>query len=388
MANTIKVHEMLATAAAKVIADTSPLFTTVSREGERDFGKTVNAHKPGDTISVRVPALGTVQNGATAVPGDINEKVVPLTIDVRKNISFTLSTHEATLKMTDIERMVAPYAAQLAKSVHDELLTKINAGVANTVFKTASADDDYFDATALISEGMAPQMDRYALVSAREKARVGKALNNQWTMPTELSRKSTIGMFSGLEFNETASTPIITNGSKVAGLTTSGTQTAGASTITISSVAGDTFKKGQTFTIAGINGVNPLNGGDTGALRQFVITADVTAAGTGVVLPVYPALIVGQTITALPATATAVTFVGAANAVLGSGLVYNKDAFRLAFVSLQVPEDKVGYTLNKNGFSIRVYSGSDVTSDMSTTRLDIACGLAVVRPEFAARVIG
>ena len=388
MANTIKVHEMLATAAARVIADTSPLFTTVSREGERDFGKTVNAHKPGDTISVRVPALGTVQNGATAVPGDINEKVVPLTIDVRKNISFTLSTHEATLKMTDIERMVAPYAAQLAKSVHDELLTKINAGVANTVFKTAAAEDDYFDATALISEGMAPQMDRYALVSAREKARVGKALNNQWTMPTELSRKSTIGMFSGLEFNETASTPIITNGSKVAGLTTSGTQTAGASTITITSVAADTFKKGQTFTIAGINGVNPLNGGDTGALRQFVITADVTAAGTTVVLPIYPALIVGQTITALPATATAITFVGAANAVLGSGLVYNKDAFRLAFVSLQVPEDKVGYTLNKNGFSIRVYSGSDVTSDMSTTRLDIACGLAVVRPEFAAKVVG
>ena len=388
MANTIKVHEMLATAAAKVIADTSPLFTTVSREGERDFGKTVNAHKPGDTISVRVPALGTVQNGATAVPGDINEKVVPLTIDVRKNISFTLSTHEATLKMTDIERMVAPYAAQLAKSVHDELLTKINAGVANTVFRTADADDDYFDATALISEGMAPQMDRYALVSAREKARVGKALNNQWTMPTELSRKSTIGMFSGLEFNETASTPIITNGSKVAGLTTSGTQTAGASTITITSVAGDTFKKGQTFTIAGINGVNPLNGGNTGALEQFVITADVTASGTTVVLPIYPALVVGQTITALPATATAITFFGAANAVLGSGLVYNKDAFRLAFVSLQVPEDKVGYTLNKNGFSIRVYSGSDVTSDMSTTRLDIACGLAVVRPEFAARVIG
>ena len=131
-----------------------------------------------------------------------------------------------------------------------------------------------------------------------------------------------------------------------------------------------------------------LNGGDTGALRQFVITADVTASGTTVVLPIYPALIVGQTITALPATATAITFVGAANAVLGSGLVYNKDAFRLAFVSLQVPEDKVGYTLNKNGFSIRVYSGSDVTSDMSTTRLDIACGLAVVRPEFAAKVVG
>ncbi len=388
MANTISVHQMIATAAAKQLADTNPLFTTVSREGEGEFGKTINGHKPGDTIKVRVPSMGTVQDGATAVPDDINETNVDLTIDIRKNVSFALTTHESTLKMTSIERLIEQKVAQLSADIHNEMLSRVDTKVSQRVIGSAGAGDDYFDASAILTENMAPGAGRYVVASAREKARVGKDLHNQWTQPSDVQRKSTVGMHAGFEFNEVSNITSVINGNKVASVAVSAVPSAGATTITFKALtSGDTFLKGQTFTVPGVYAVNPLTGASTSELRRFVVTADATASGATKAVSVYPAFIVGETVSAMPAVDAVIAFDGAADARFNGSIAYHKDAFRLAFVELKVPEDKKGYTLTKNGFSIRVYSGSDTLTDVSTTRIDIACGIAVVRPDWACRVL-
>lgn len=385
MANTISVHQLIATAAAKQLASMTPFVTTVSREGETDFGRQINGSQSGDTITVNVPSLGTVGDGSTITTSDVKEGKVPLVLDIHKNTAFALTSKEKTLDISKLERVIQPRIAQLSAAVHTALLAKVIGAVSNRVASTADAQADYYNAAAFLTEFGAPEVDRYALVGAREKVRVGTAINNQWTGNSDVHRKGAIGMLAGLDFTETGKLPSVTNGSNVTSLTsTLGVE--GASTLTINCTNGNTFLKGQTFTVAGVNAVDELTGQSLGYLRQFVVTADTTANGATVALPIYPALKVGKTISTLPASSAALVFVGAANTTLASNLVYSKDAFRMAFVPLEVPADKKGYTLTKNGFSIRVYEGSDVTTDLQTTRIDIVCGLAVVRPDWAVYV--
>lgn len=388
MANEVSVHQMIASVAAKQLAALTPFVTTVSREGENDFGRNVSGYGTGDTISVSVPSIGTVGNGSTVTTSDVKEAKVPLVLDIHKNTGFSLTSKEKTLDIKKLERVIQPRIAQLAAAVHNDLLLKVKGAVSNRVPSSANAQDDYYNASAFLTEFNAPSTDRFALVGSREKVRVGKSINNSWTANSDVHRTGAIGMLAGLDFTETGKLPTITNGSNVTGLQVAAIGVEGASTLAISSVNTNTFLKGQTFTVAGVFAVSELTGESLGYLRQFVVTANTTATGTSVVLPIYPALKVGKTVSALPAAAAAVTFVGTAGATLDNNLVYHRDAFRMAFCELEVPSDKVGYTLKKNGFSIRVYEGSDVTTDLQTTRVDIVCGLAVVRPDWAVWVTG
>lgn len=387
MANTVSVHQMIASVAAKQLAAMTPFVTTVSREGENDFGRQINGSQSGDTISVTVPSLGTVGDGSTVSTSDVKEAKVPLVLDIHKNTAFSLTSKEKTLDIKKLERVIQPRIAQLSAAVHHALLSKVIGAVSNrvTTAGTSNPQENYYNAAAFLSEFGAPESERFALVGAREKVRVGSAINNQWTANSDVHRKGAIGMLAGLDFTETGKLPTVVNGSNVTGITsTLGVE--GATTLTVNCTTGNTFKKGQTFTVAGVNAVDALTGQSLGYLRQFVVTADTTAGATTVALPIYPALKVGKTISALPASAAALAFVGAANTPLNTNLVYSRDAFRMAFVPLEVPSDKTGYTLTKNGFSIRVYEGSDITTDLQTTRIDIVCGLAVVRPDWACFV--
>lgn len=386
MANTTSVHQMIASVAAKQLAELTPFVTTVSREGETEFGRSTNGYQTGDTISVNVPSLGTIGDGSTITTSDVSESKVPLTLNIHKNTAFSLTSKEKTLDVKKLERVIKPRIDQLSAAVHNALLAKVIGAVSNRVAATANAQDDYYNAAAFLTEFHAPSTERYALVGAREKVRVGSSINNQWTTNSDVHRTGAVGMLAGLDFTETSKLPGTVNGSNVTGITTSGAGVEGASTLTVACTSGNTFLKGQTFTVADVYAVDELTGQSLGYLRQFVVTADTTAGGSTVALPIYPALKVGKTVNALPATSKALVFVGAANANLVNNLVYSRDAFRMAFVPLEVPADKEGYTLTKNGFSIRVYEGSDITTDTQTTRVDIVCGLAVVRPDWACLV--
>src|SRR5207249_4407010 len=70
--------------------------------------------------------------------------------------------------------------------------------------------------------------------------------------------------------------PVHTSGTFTAStpLTNGATQT-GSSLITDGWASGaSSLKKGDIFTIAGVNSVNPLSYQSTGRLQQFVVTAD------------------------------------------------------------------------------------------------------------------
>jgi hypothetical protein len=137
--------------------------------------------------------------------------------------------------------------------------------------------------------------------------------------------------------------------------------------------------------------VHPILGVSNGKLRQFVVTADFTAAGATGSIGIYPpisattAAAVG-TVSALPANGQAVALVGAASTAYRHQLAFHKDAFTAAFAPLPILASCEGYTASVNGFSVRVMTFGNGQTDTESTRIDVLYGFAAVRPDHSTRV--
>jgi hypothetical protein len=163
-----------------------------------------------------------------------------------------------------------------------------------------------------------------------------------------------------------------------------------------------TLRKGDIFTIAGVNGVNPLSKTSTGRLRQFVVTAD-TSDSTGAIaaLPISPSIITSgplQNVSAAPADDAVIT-VWSANPAGGTlaataspvSMIFNPDAFAFVTADLDMPNGGAkGTRINsvRNGLAMRMVEQYDVRTDQNISRIDILIGAATVRPEWAVRVQG
>jgi hypothetical protein len=137
--------------------------------------------------------------------------------------------------------------------------------------------------------------------------------------------------------------------------------------------------------------VNPQSRADTGALQQFVVTADAASSATSI--SVFPALTPSgafQTVTASPATSAVITIVGAASASYETSVMYHRDAFTLAMVPMFEPLDGTGAKVTQmsdDGFSVKVTQFYDGVNDNNLMRLDVLFGWAATYPELACKVI-
>jgi hypothetical protein len=157
------------------------------------------------------------------------------------------------------------------------------------------------------------------------------------------------------------------------------------------------LSKGDIVTFAGSFAVNPQNKQSTGALRQFVVTADVFSDGAGnATIPIAGPGGLGvvtagpfQTVTASPTTTGAVTVQGAANTSSPRGLGFHKDAFALGCADLPLPGgvDMASRVSDKQlGMSIRLVRAYDINTDRFPCRLDILYGWTTLYPELAVRI--
>jgi hypothetical protein len=152
------------------------------------------------------------------------------------------------------------------------------------------------------------------------------------------------------------------------------------------------LKRGDIFTLAGVNRMNPGSYEDTGQVQQFVITADVDSAAGAATISFQPEIIVSgpyQTVSAVPADDALLTVFGALSTATAQNLVFHKDFATLAMVDLYVPKgvDMAGKAASKKrNLSIRFIRFYDGIEDELITRLDVLFGVKVLRPEMAARV--
>jgi hypothetical protein len=163
------------------------------------------------------------------------------------------------------------------------------------------------------------------------------------------------------------------------------------------------LKKGDIFTIADVNSVNPLSYSSSGRLQQFVVTADTSdVSGDMATLPIAPSIITSgalQTVSASPANNAVITVLGATSAAGGTlattaspqSFVYHPDAFAFVMADLMKPGAGAESTTVRSkslGFSIRMVEQYQIGTDQNPSRLDILIGATTIQARLAARVWG
>lgn len=401
MANTTLTHQMVAREAAAILEEEAPFLANINRGREDEFGKNVQGYQKGDNVKIKIPPTGKVFDGATFAGGgsasDHVEQYVTLTLDTQKHIALQFGAKEKLLELTEFkERVLRPQMRTLASVVEADLLSKAYMGVPNLVGSAGSvptAMKTYAQARAKLESFLCPPADRSVCFSSDANTELVDASKALFHAGDQIKRgflRGTLGEAQGAMFYEHQSMPVHTNGNKVAGVTVSGGGQTGTSLLVGGVLAADTFKKGQVFTIAGVYSVHPLTGVATSTLQQFVITADATSAGATVTLSIFPALddtAPNKTVSALPANAAALTFVGAASTGYRQNLMFHKDAFTAAFAPLPVLASCEGYAAQlPSGLSVRVMTFGDGNNDYERTRIDVLYGFQTVRGLHACRI--
>jgi len=402
MPNNLKVHQIIAREAAALLEESAPFLTQINRDREADLAKDIGGYKTGQTVTITVPRSGKVYDGATFAGGgaaeDVIEDTVPLTLDIHKHAGVTFSAKEILTDVTDWrERVLRPQISTLAASLEAEFIKRAVAATPHLVGTPGTVPNSmkvFSQARQKLQQALAPVDPRTVLFSSEANVEMvdsSKALFNPTPEIAKMYREGMVsGKAQGATWFECVNLPVLANGNKVSGVTVSGASQSGSSLVVGGLVAGDTFLKGQVFTIAGVFDVHPLTGESYGSLKQFVVTADVTASGATATLPIYPALKAttpAKTVSALPANAAALTFAGAASTGYVNNLMFHRDAFTAAFKPLKVVAGAEGYTYSANGITLTVQTFGNGTNLTESTRIDVLGGFAAVRGIHAARVI-
>lgn len=400
--------------ALAVLSNETVFARGINREYDDKFA--VDGAKIGATLNIRRPARfqGTV-GPALNVEG-FEETYSPLTLTTQFHIDTQFNSVDLTLSMSDFSaRVLRPAISQIATKIDYDMLQIATNNTANLVgtpgtlpasilpFLTAQA---YLDAEAAPRDG-----DRSCYTDPFTNVTLASSLFTYFNPQAQVSeafRKGMMGKDSGgmswlmdqnvaqHTYGFASAAPTVTVNGANQGITTGWSQ---FGTLNITTAQNITLNVGDTFTIAGVYGVNPQNRQSYGKLRNFVVTAAVNAGTGAQTLSISPNIISAgqfQNVNAAPAAGAALTFaslpVGAANQVTGpQSLVIHKNAFTLGMADLIVPEGVAfaGRASDKiAGMSIRVVKQYTINNDSLPTRLDVLYGGAPLYPELSCRVTG
>jgi len=394
MANTLLTTTSVLRKALMILHQKLNFVGNIHRGYDKKFA--VDGAKIGDTLVIRLPNEYPTGTGPTITDADTTEQSTSITVSTQRWVAPSFLSSELTLSLDDFsERVIEPAMARLAAQVEADALTMSRdiyrqtgtPGTAPSTFLT------YATAQAILTDELSPLSKRCFHVKPMDMAIIVDALKGLFQSSENIAsqyREGIMGTAIGGDWYQNTHMVKQTNGNKVASVTVSGAGQTGATLLLGSLSASDTFKKGQVFTLAGVNRVHPETKVDTGELQQFVVTADATAAGATLSIGIAPSIVVSgatQTVTASPANGAAVTFAGGQNAVYGLDLLFYKDAFALATADLIMPKgvDMSGREV-MDDISMRLVRQYEVGSDKLRTRLDVLYGFKTIRRQQAVRI--
>lgn len=395
MANTNLNVDMITAEALRILHQKLTFVGSINRGYDDSFAKT--GAKIGDTLRIRLPNQFTVRTGATLQVQDVNETNISLQVATQKGIDFSFSSEELTMDIDRFsERYLEPAMSRLAAEIESDVLTNVTKDVYHIVDNGGSAltFKNMLDANVKLKDSLAPNADKFALLSNAHEATLVDALKglfNDQSRVSEQYREGIMGRTAGMTFMSSSHVADHTTGTSTEG--DSGRNINGASqtgsTITIDTTGGLTFLEGDVITLAGVNAVHPETKTDLGVLQRFVVTSDCGASDTS--LTISPSITVtgaNQNVSASPTNSGAVSKIAAgANGTLNSSLVYHKDAFTLATADLVMPTgvDMASRQVHE-GISLRFVRNYDINNDLFPGRFDVLYGYQTLRPEHACRV--
>jgi hypothetical protein len=408
MANAFITPTVIAKAAVRILDNELVMARRVYRAYESEFDKTVNGYKPGSSINIRKPTQFTVRSGATASIQDVTEGTTSITVGTQAGIDFKISSLDLTLNFNQLaDRVIRPAMVRLANKV-DQDVHALFTNVWNwtgTPGNSISTFAKFMAGVQRLNEGDVPMDDRAAVISPADHASL---LGQQTALyiggaAQPAYREADLGSIAGVPTFMTQNAPTLTTGTRTNGTVAGANQNvaysgAQANTYTQTlNVAGlgaaGTVAAGEVFTLAGVNAVNPVTKVSYSYLQQFVVTAAATADGAGAAaLTISPAIISSgafQTVSATPANAAVLTWLGSASTSYVQNQFIHRNAHALCVVPMERPPGSVDCARESyKGLSVRVIPYYDGTNDVSNWRLDILYGVKTIDPRLATRVSG
>ena len=367
--------------------------------------------KIGDSLLIKEPNQFSVRTGAVMDVQDVTETYQTLTLATQKGVDINHSSVDLTMSMDDFAQdILEPAMDRLAADIDSTVITGCYQGVYNHVLGTkgsAPVVADVQSARSLISKGLAPQGDRFAMLESLGMNGVVNDARAYFNPAAELSRQydtGVVGDCAGFKFYETEMIPTHTQGTfadtDTPTVDVPTELTNGATTITIDScTTAGTTTVGQVFTIAGVYAVNPETKAKYKHLQQFTCTAaGLASGGTLTDQAVSPTIYISGVkqncyITGAGATEAVLTETVGGSGTLSTGypqhMLFHKDAFTFVSADLEVPKD-AHFAARKrhDGISLRIWRASDIVNDKFPCRIDVYFGYKVIRPEWACRISG
>lgn len=400
MANSLLTINMITREAVRLFKNTNAFLGNIDRQYDDQFA--ITGAKIGDTLRIRLPNDYTVRTGAAASVQDTSEQSVTLTMATQKGVDVSFSTAERTLKLDDFsERVLQPQMNNLAGAIALDVMSGAEGNVCNFVSNTdgsgsiiAPTARTVLNAQANLSTNSADIGNLKLVDHPFTDAAVVQALAGLFNPVQEIGRQYKTGMMrEALGFLWFQDQTVIAH---TAGTFTAGTVNGAGqvgTTLTTNAITG-TLKKGDIITIAGVYQVNRVTKQSTGALRQFVVTADVANGGTSI--GIYPAIIpaVGgqavqyQTVDASPADGAALTLATKANEVYRKNIAFAPQAVTMVSADLYMPTKGVIESAREvyDNMSMRMLTAYIPGTDQVLTRLDVLYGYVWPRPEWACIV--
>ena len=412
MANTLATPSWTTKEVARGFINKLVFLANVNRTYDDQYE--IAGAKVGNTVNARLPQRFTVTDGQALQLQNLYDQTVPISLTNQKNVAFGYSSQQATTELDNIRaRYVNPGSEALANAAEvlafNAVYTDIYSSV-GTPGTTPSATLTYLQAGVKLTDLSTPLRGRVAVLDPLAMSTLANTTSSLFNPTAVISENYEEGMFGRKQLGVdkwlqdpinpvhttgtfTASTPLINGADQTGSTISTDGWASGAATL----------NKGDIFTIAGVNSVNPLSYSSTGRLQQFVVTATTSdSSGAMATLPISPSIITSdqlQTVDASPANNAVITVLGTTDAAGGTlatttspqSFVYLPDAFAFVLAALMKPGAGAESTTVRSkslGFSIRMVEQYQIGTDQNPSRLDIRIGAATIQARLASRVWG
>lgn len=373
-----------------------------------------NGAKVGNTVNARLPNRFVPADGQALQVQNLYDTSTPITLTNQKQVAFSWSSAEATTEIQDVrERYIQPAAAALANGAdvlaYEAVYRDVYSAV-GTPGVTPSSNLTYLNAGVKLTDLAGGSLgERIAVLDPLAMVSLVNANLTLFNPSAAISEQYRTGEFgrNALAINgwfQDPNAPVFTTGSFTSATPAiNGANQTGSTLATNGWASGATnLKKGDIFTIAGVNSVNPISYKSNGRLQQFVVTAD-TSDSTGAIaaLPISPSIITSgqlKTVDASPASGALITMIGSAGGTYAytatnspQSMLFYKDAFAFVMADLEKPNAGAKSTTVRDkdwGIAIRMVEQYNVQTDQNVTRFDILIGAATVQARLAARIFG
>jgi hypothetical protein len=384
---------------------------SINRQYDSQFAKT--GAKIGQSLNIRMPSKYTVRTNATLAAQDHVERSTPLTVSSQYGVDVSFTTAELTMSLDDFsKRIITPAMAQLAAKLESDALSAAYKSVANYVGTTSTSMTylQFQQGGQTLTDNLSPYDNRTTLLRTLDRVNFSDAVKGLFQASDNIReqyREGIVGRTGGFDVYESTFVPKHTRGSfagsplttgAAIGVSTTANSWASQTSLTIdTATSATTLKAGDVLTISGVYDVHPETKVNTGALKKFVVQADLTLTtlANTYTATIVPAMIYGAgnafqncVLSGISDTDNnTVTVFGVASTTYGQSLAYHEDAFCFATADLvDVSEYGAwGARQSMDGISMRIAKQYAISSDTVPCRIDVLWGFAPLYPELAVR---